>query len=248
MNNGKPAKNLAIGLTFRGPHPEDKHNPYGMVRPEWAVSLACLQFPPNMTYTFLGTVGEPRDQARIKIAKQAMESNCGYLLFIDDDTALPHYAINKLMRELQTGDDNIMVCGGIYCSRSRPPEPMVYQELGTGTFWKWKQGEIFDCQGLATGAMMIKTEVFSHLPEPWFKDIGHVSEVDPEKDFIVPEDWSNVMVTDDLYFCDKVIKAGFRIRAHGGVLCFHYDPDGTRYFLPEDSYPLMADKKVKVAV
>ncbi len=123
-----------------------------------------------------------------------------------------------------------MVIGGIYCTKTDPPEPIVFKELGAGPFYNWKVGDVFECKGLGAGCMLIKTEVFKHISKPWF--------LEPDEIFVDAKDGvARNVGTDDLYFCQKVTEAGFKIMAHGGVLPVHIDIDGRMYTLPIDSYP-----------
>ena len=90
---------------------------------------------------------------------------------------------------------------------------------------------------IATGCMMIKTEVFQHLEKPYFKTVDE----EPDAEVILK------LVTDDLYFCKKVTDAGFKILADGAILCTHWDyrtDPPTPYQLPPDSYPLKEESKV----
>ena len=118
---------------------------------------------------------------------------------------------------------NVMVCGGIYCVKQDPPQPLVFMAPNDGPYWKWRVGDVFECWGLGTGCMMIRTDVFQHLERPWFKTSSEVGFAE----------------TDDLYFCTKVANAGFKVKAHGGVLCKHWDVKNSLiYTLPKNSYPM----------
>jgi hypothetical protein len=202
-------------------------------------------------------------EARCLIAKHALDLGAKYLFFLDDDTAPPYDAVRRLVFALEQAGDDFMVAGGIYANKhSYPTEPMVFKADGDGPFWRWKYGEVFECASIGTGCMLIKTEVFKHLPEPWFKT---VSECPTDQGEV-----HKVEITDDLYFCKKVRDAGFRLLADGGVLPIHWDvyacscghPEfahnkaqlhypclhcgceaykmtGKHFVLPENSYPFM---------
>jgi hypothetical protein len=117
---------------------------------------------------------------------------------------------------------NVMVAGGIYCTRSTPPEPVVYMEEGAGCTWDWKVGETFKCWGIGTGCMVVNLEIFQHIPEPWF---------------VTTQEAAN-KETDDLYFCKLVANTSYDVMAHGGILCHHYDMEkGAVYMLPRGSRP-----------
>jgi hypothetical protein len=197
------------------------------VMPEWAVSIATQNWPTDMNPCFVPVRSTkehpiPIANARNYIVEGALDLEAPYIWFIDDDVQVPFLAARYLLSALKQAPDDVMVMGGIYPCRQNPPEPIVYQGNGVGAFWKWKAGSIFDCTLIGTGCMMIKAEVFKHLPKPWFKTV----------------DSDLAKITDDAWFCDKVLDAGFRIQAHGGVICHHWDNEhGICYSLPADSYP-----------
>jgi hypothetical protein len=212
---------LVVGLPTRG-------NKVGF---EWSLCMAGQNYPINTNRWTVPCKGKPIDEARTKIAKFALEKKAKYLFFIDDDTAPPFHACRKLMYDLEQADDDVMIAGGIYTTKEQFPAPIVFNGNGAGPFWKWKKGELFECSGIGTGCMLIKTEVFTKIEEPWFKTIDN------------PPDGQKVLeiATDDLYFCQKVTDAGFKILADGSVLCVHWDystDPPTPYYLPEDSYPM----------
>ncbi len=88
--------------------------------------------------------------------------------------------------------------------------------------------------------MLIRTEVFRHLEKPYFKTVEEYVEVD-----------GNIgcqKMTDDIYFCQKVKQAGFKILAHGGVLCGHYDVKKDKIFtMPDDACPVRGLKQGETA-
>jgi GT2 family glycosyltransferase len=214
-----PNTHLVIGIPFIG----------RPIAPEWAISLATQNYPLACNLTYITLKGMEVGEARNHIAEEAIAKHAKYLWFIDDDVAVPTLAIRKLIYELEQNPE-AMVIGGIYCSKTEPPEPVVFQGKGQGAFWQWKLGDVFECDGIGTGCMLIKTELFAKLEKPWFKTIDEAC-TDPAQ-------FKNQQ-TDDLYFCDKVIDAGYKILAHGGVQCLHWDAStGTPYGLPIGSFPL----------
>lgn len=218
---------LVIGLPFCG----------RLVTPQWAISLSMQQYPIN-TNRFLSVVkGKPIDEARNTIAEFAVKQKAKYVWFLDDDVVAPLFAVKRLIYDLEMADDDVMVAGAIYSTKDDSmPEPCVFQGNGVGPFWKWKKGDVFECTGIGTGCMVIKTEVFEKLEQPWFRTVN----VSHETGDLVSE-----FQSDDLYFCDKVTKAGYKILADGNVICIHWDVTRNppkAYMLPENSYPLTQEK------
>jgi hypothetical protein len=217
----KTPPGICVGLPFCG----------RPVAPEWAVSLAIQAYPLGSSVTIKSLRGMQVAEARNIIAEAALAERAKYLWFIDDDTAPPAFAIKKLVYALEKNPD-AAICGGIYFTRDVIPEPCVFKEPGQGCFWNWHIDEVFECGGIGTGCMLIRTEIFSKLEKPWFKTIDECPiEKDPNGPWTVQE-------TDDLYFCEKVRAAGYKILAHGGVLPVHWDAaNGIPYTMPVDCYP-----------
>jgi hypothetical protein len=172
----------------------------------------------------------------------ASRTPCRYIWFVDDDVLVPAQTLRKLidslskiqaLEKLKHGKPETMAIGGVYCSKEELATPIVYNKLGAGPYWDWKVGEVFPCEGIGTGCLLIDTQVFQHLEKPWFKT---VDELKDDGGML-----SRTNITDDLYFCRKVINAGFRIACHGGLLCGHYDYKIKKIFgLSPDSPPFAA--------
>src|SRR3977135_902627 len=107
-----------------------------------------INYPSNIHKYFLHCIGKPIDQARNEIAERALKCNVKYLWFLDSDVAVPDLVVKRLMYDLESADDDVMVAGGIYTTKAPMPEPLVYNGNGHGPFWKWKYGEVFECSGI----------------------------------------------------------------------------------------------------
>jgi hypothetical protein len=222
MDNLKLPGGILLGIPFTR-HPV----------PEWAMSIVTQSYPIGTNLTIFTTKYLEVGEARNQIADKAVELDTRYVWFVDDDTAPPNFAARKLIYELEKNGppfDKAMVCGGIYCTKEDPPYPIVFKEEGQGAYWDWKVGDVFECNGIGTGCMMIRTELFKKLPKPWFKTVD-----------IEPTDAKQFkhQMTDDLYFCRNVREAGYKILAHGGVIPIHWDEKTeTPFMLPTGCPPL----------
>lgn len=226
--------------------------------PEWCFNFASLLAPMNGTMMLTKLINQERGFARTKLCYDAWQRESKYGLFIDDDTTVPPNIIRMLLFEFENAEDDVMVIGGIYCTKTRPPLPLVYEKIGEGNFYRWKFNQVFPCELIATGMMMIKMELFDHLGDPkpikrsgdgeivdferpWFKEIRGVEE---GKEYgLLPEDYQgrDFASNDDGFFCHKVMTAGFKIMAHGGCLGLHWGDDGTAYALPDNSYAFKSE-------
>lgn len=208
------------------------------VVPQWAFSYARMSPPMCYNMHSCHTWKAPIAEARNYFAEQALAVNARYLFMIDEDVVAPSETLQKLIYRAETNPD-LMVVGGIYCHKSPPPMPMVFRGLGAGPYLDWKVGEFFEVDAIAMGCTLIRTEVFKHLPKPWFKTVDGNHYLDGIQK---AEVW-----TEDMYMCDLVRKAGFKIYAEGSLLCEHWDYQTmTATTLPLDSPPMRrATTKVK---
>ena len=223
----KEAKNkvgVLIGLACSG----------RLIPPELVVSMSMQPAPTHFSHGFLIVKGLPVDKARCILAEKALEIGAKYLWFVDDDTIPPPNALQRLVYTLDNYPE-MKAIGGIYVTKAPVPQPVVFRGEGLGSFWHWKQGEIFEVTGIGAGCLLIATDVFKELPKPWFEFQEFLS-----RDCEVPSH----LVSEDISFCNKVREAGYRVFAHGGILCDHFDCEtGKTYQMAPDSYPMRPETK-----
>lgn len=131
-----------------------------------------------------------------------LASDYTHLLFVDDDTILPHDTYEKLLAvdaPMVTGVYP-MVYNGAICLSALP--------LGwAGAAWPepWIDG-VWEAEHCGLGCVLIRREVLEVMEYPYFtwletKEGGYVGE--------------------DVHFCRAVRKNGFRIMVEGDVRCGH---------------------------
>jgi hypothetical protein len=202
------------------------------IRPEWAHGMMVMIYPSNISLAHMLTLGKETGEARDRLVEEAQKVNSEFIWFVDDDTVPPHFAISKLIYEMRQHPE-AMAIGGIYCMKQDPPSPVVYRQNGHGEFWDWAVGDVFECTAVGTGCMLVRMSVFQHLTRPWFSTSLEVLTEPVDGKTIAAQGFS-----DDIYFCNKLVEAGFKILAHGGILCDHWDMANERvYSLPQGSLP-----------
>jgi len=210
---------LAVGLAVSG----------RLVTPEMIVAMGTQSYPVHLSTGYIMIKGLPVEEARCVAVDEAIKVGAKYLWFVDDDTIPPSHAARALIYQLENNPD-AMVCGGLYVTKEDIPQPVVFQGIGLGSYWHWKKGDVFECTGMGAGCMMIRTEVFKTLEKPYFKFIRDI-----------PSDINHgsSCISEDIYFCEMVRKEGYKVLAHGGVLCRHFDVNTGRVFgFPDDCYPM----------
>lgn len=219
---------MAKGLAFAIPSAD------GTTCIEWAIAAGTLQWPLNMNRIVLTVKGSTDIAAcRQTIAEAAIEQGCKYLFFLDDDVIVPSNVLLHLTTLLDNNNPpvgKVAAVTGIYCGKVETNSPHVYKEMGEGAYWHWKKGDTFEIANCGAGCLLIDLAVLAKLPKPWFK-------------FVLEE---NVTIGEDVYFCELLRKEGYKLMAHGGVLCKHWDKNtGTMYELPADSYPMLPKEEAK---
>jgi len=129
-----------------------------LIKSKTAESLLKLAANSKHDYRFIiSTRGYNTSENRNYIATQAVKKSCDYLFFIDDDMIFPPDTLDKLLAHKKD------IVGGVYMTKYEQQEPVV-EYLDNE-----RPNELFKCKAIGTGMMLIKTDVFNKLPQPWFK-------------------------------------------------------------------------------
>lgn len=127
---------------------------------------------------------------RNKLVKEALDSDCTHILFMDDDMRFPMNTISQLLL-----DDKDIVAANC-TTKEFPPRPTAKND--EPVFTNRDSEGLEEVQSVGTGIMMIKAEVFESLEKPWFD----YEWLDKEELTILGE---------DRYFCKKAKQAGHKI-------------------------------------
>lgn len=131
---------------------------------------------------------------REQLIHAARKNGCTHVFFVDSDMTFPVYATEMLLLH------NVPFVAGTYSTRRWPYKTVAFKK-----YKDWESYLVIDpndptqkrlepVEAVATGFMLIKTQVFDQVPRPWF---GFVYQ--PEKDDYLGE---------DMFFCEKM-------RVHG---------------------------------
>ncbi len=155
-------------------------------------------------------------EAREKLVEECLEEdNSKYIFFIDSDVYVPPNGFAYL---LQSSED---IVTGIYWTKVEPPEPVLYKELKMGPYFDFPKNSLFEVQAAGLGCCLIKTEIFEHVPRPWF---AYKLKEGEDKE---------LQVTEDFYFFIKARKYGYKLWCNSNVLCYHLKEQLPQKFFPE---------------
>jgi len=170
----------------------------------FTVCITSMKAPPNTSLQWV--LGSDRIIGRNKLVKNAIRDGAEWLFFLDDDHA---FAPDILMRLLAHDKD---IVASLYLQRIKPFVPIAYESFDEETktytaldLTKYGKNDLVPIRAAGTGGMLIKTEVFRALEDPWF----HLTEG---------------IGSEDMPFCDDAHNAGFEIYCDLGTPLGHIDP------------------------
>jgi hypothetical protein len=226
----------------------------GLVRIEWVQARYGQITPANWSSVqmteFMNSYIPLRyqvDDAQNMIVKHLVEGDFEWLLLIEHDTCPPPDAFikfNQYMRE-----EKIPVVSGLYYTRSRPSEPLVYRGRGTGAYTDFKIGDMVWCDGVPTGCLLIHggilREMWKEAPEYMLR--GQITRrVFDTPRMIYTDPMSGTFAqsgTSDLDWCTRVMKGNYFEKAgwtkyqnmeypflvDTSIFCRHINPDGEAF-------------------
>ena len=161
-------------------------------KPQTVLSLANMIARWNFNYYItIPTEGFNTAENRNFIAAKAIQNDCTYILFSDDDMVYEPDVLGRLLAH----DKDIV--GGFYNARHQPTALIIeYIEKMTDEEAKAKK-DIFQCNALGGGMLLVKTDVFKKITSPFFGYKWH--------------DNGMVSMSNDWYFCEKAKQAGYEI-------------------------------------
>lgn len=151
--------------------------------------MVGLRHPVNTAVDF--RIGADRGRSRNSLVEASLERGSEWILFLDDDHVFSPDLLFQLLSHEQP------VVAGLYLQRSDPFLPIAYTEKREDSYWPLdlsllpKDPGLIPVVGAGTGGMLIRSEIFYDLEPPWFIHTTQQSE--------------------DLFFCDRVVEAGFPI-------------------------------------
>lgn len=177
----------------------------GFVRVETVYHLVCMLAETPCQYQMSNPVSCYIHMNRTDVVKHALAIEAEYVLFIDPDMTFPSDALKKLLalnKDIASVTYNFRkhpICSVV---KLLPEYDADYQDVEPGTQAPIPLEKIrspFRCGAAGTGFMLIKTNVFKKLPQPWF-----FFEYEDEEIGKPP-------VGEDVWFCNKAREIGYEV-------------------------------------
>lgn len=232
----------------------------GVVRMEWVSGRYGQIIPCNWSYVqtnqWIGgyiPLGYQVAEAQNLIVREAIRRDMEWLLLLEHDTIPPADAFLRLNRYMI--EKQVPVVSGLYYTRSRPSEPILYRGRGTGYYADWNFGDLVWVDGVPTGCLLIHGAILREMWEDAEEyEIKHASGMidvtrrvfqTARKGWFDPEtgEFNTKGGTSDLDWCTRVMEGGYFKKAgwdeyqdleypflvDTNIFCKHIDIDGTIY-------------------
>ena len=151
-----------------------------------------------------------------------------FVLWLDDDVQPPEDIITRLMAH------DLPIVSALYYMRKDPHLPVAYLPTNDPNipdrFWHLLDVDAAPLREVAAvgfGAVLIKLEVFRDIPQPWFawRPASEVYMVDDQtisETRAKREELDHRTVGEDLYFCIKAGRSGYKVHLDTTIVCTHW--------------------------
>jgi len=136
----------------------------GLVRMEWVQSRYGQIIPVNWSMVnlieFVSGYVPLRyqvDDAQNLIVKSCIEQDFEWLLLWEHDTIPQPGAMRQIDEYIRKAD--IPIVSGLYYTRSRPADPLVFRGRGVGPYTDWELGDKVWVDGVPTGFLLIHSSI-----------------------------------------------------------------------------------------
>lgn len=144
------------------------------------------------------------DESRNAIVEHALEIGYDYIMWIDSDMILPKDTLLKLLahdKDIVSGVYRHKLLFGEHAVAKRYKEDAkdTYEDIPLKEIREKEQ--LMEIDGVGFGCVLTKVDMFRHIKKPWFSFSKNMGE--------------------DIYFCRKAQKAGYKIFLDTSILCDH---------------------------
>lgn len=234
----------------------------GLVRVEWMQARFGQIVPVNWSNVIMNEWIPGYMPLRYQVAdaqnlivKKAVEMDFEWLLLWEHDVIAPADTLIKLNRYIT--DEKVPIVSGLYFTRSRPAEPLIFRGRGTGAFRDWTLGGDVWCDGVPTGMLLVHMGIIREMwkdAEEYEITYGTTSQRTrrvfdtPRRLWFDPETggYNTVEGTSDLEWCTRIMEKGYFARAgwheyqekqypflvDTSIFCRHINPDGEQFPYP----------------
>lgn len=163
---------------------------------QFSFSLAQLMKTTSLsgidTYLFFDTSTILLNQ-RENLVKMALDLDSDYVLWLDSDMIFPSTTALRLLNH----NKDVVACN--YMKRSNPMKSVAYPSPGEWNGWLpiTSNDSLVEVGGIGMGCMLMKTNIFKELEQPWFEFVWQNN----------VKDWGG----EDFKLCKKINDLGYSV-------------------------------------
>ena len=192
------------------------------VAQSWMNMMAPMNQKRAMFFAKGHEVGHAYNDMIKKILADGELSKWKYVMTLEDDNIQPPDAHIRLLESIEWGKYDAV--SGLYFTKGDWGMPMAYGDpaeyAATGILdfrprdvrSALQHGHIMPVNGIAMGCSLYRMDLFRDIPDPWFVTLNDVV---PGK--------GPASYTQDLYFCERAVRAGKRFAVDMRVRVGHLD-------------------------
>ena len=246
----------------------------GLVRAEWAMARYGQGLPTNWSMCEMGAwldqvspLAFTVPNARNIIVQKFIEQGFEWLFFLDHDVLLPPNTLVKLNTYMNSAQYPIV--NGLYFTKSKPSEPLIYRGKGTSYFSAWKLGEKVMADGTGLGCTLLHRSILKKIhDESEEYELGNIK---VRRVFRNPLEhtydeksnaWALASGTEDLDFYNRLQTQGIYKKAgwskfekmkyplliDTSIFCRHISNDGVQFPAAGEEYLFMSDDNLRAEI
>lgn len=174
-------------------------------------------FPVGLNHYWRFTLNTNRPLTREEMVQEAIKGGFKWIWWVDDDVIVPNNAVLTLFNR------EVDIAAGLVCTRTEPPQPLIFDRRVEGPVKGWEPGSVVRCDGAGFGCTLMRTEIFQKLDPPWFVEDRQILKDDEGKPWTYGS-------TEDLPLMYRAVDAGFKMYVDTSVNCLHLDWQTGRVF------------------
>lgn len=145
------------------------------------------------------------DSVRLQMVEWALSHNYDYILMLDDDMVFPSNMIAKMWLHVKSG---LPIISGVYHDKQYPFKSFINPIECTFSEWlSAYEPKLYQVKMFGTGCLMINTEIFEHLHQPYF--------------LLRMDKKGRPTTTEDCYFAMNCYINGINAYVDGTIVCEH---------------------------
>jgi hypothetical protein len=186
-----------------------------------ATMNSMMQIPQGLKVLRLKFPEPVIDVARDKAARVAMMNGARWLFFTDSDIIMPPDTLQRLIAHDKP------IVGGLYARRHHPPFNEMLRLTPEGQLaplqaGQFTPGELVSCDAVATGCMLVRTDVFDRI-KPFKMTIDGV-ECPPAWFLWTVDRLPPPTYSEDFSFCVRAKQSGIDVFCDTSIVCKHVGP------------------------